>query len=315
MNRYSLFGNRYKKQHRRSRECCLFSIHSRKELPVDIARHWNLQEDKIIQCTLCPHTCRIPEGKRGICKARENQNGVLYAVYYGWISSAAIDPIEKKPLDYFYPGANILSLGGYGCNFHCGFCQNHHISLEYEHTEGQLMDVDEVLYIAQAYAISKGNIGIAYTFNEPLINYEFVYDCARQASAEGFNNVLVTNGYINGNALDELLPYIDAMNIDLKAFTPEFYQRVGGDLESVKNTIIKASDKCHVEVTTLVIEGENDKDIPAIAKWLADINPEIPYHLSRFYPRYNFLDKPPTDVRTIARLADEASKYLSRVCI
>ena len=307
------FRNRYKKQQRRSHDC-LFSIHSKKDTTMERARYWDLLEDNIIECTLCPHFCRIPEGRRGKCGVRENQGGVLYAVYYSLVSSLAVDPIEKKPLDFFHPGSKILSIGGYGCNLHCSFCQNHHISLEYDHREGEYITVDEMLGIAHLSA-PKGNIGLAYTFNEPFIGYEYVYDCAKEIKQDGLKNILVTNGYINRKPLEKILPYIDAMNIDLKAFTPEFYQRIGGDLETVKNTIIKASALCHVEVTTLVIEGENDNDVPEIAKWLAEINPDIPYHLSRFYPRYKYLDKPQTSINTINRLAGEASKYLNRVIV
>lgn len=319
------------------------------------AKFWNVIEDNIVICTLCPHNCRITPGNRGICRVRENQDGRLVAINYGIVSSLALDPIEKKPLDFFYPGSQILSIGGFGCNFHCPFCQNSNISLEYEEFEendffqaanlnlwpkgcsnGEILTPDDILRFALQTVLQGNNvkdksfqnldlntvqerytgvIGVAYTYNEPLIGYEFVYDCARLIHEAGLKNVLVTNGFINEEALLELLPFIDAMNIDLKAFTPEFYQKIGGDLAAVKKTIAHAHEKCHVEVTTLVIPNENEEDIIEIAKWLAELNPAIPYHLTRFYPRYKYETKSPTNTITITRLAEEASKYLHNVLI
>ena len=278
------------------------------------AKFWHSIEDNVVSCSLCPHNCRIAEGKSGICRVRENVSGKLYATTYGLVSSLALDPIEKKPLGHFYPGSQILSLGGFGCNFHCPFCQNCHISLEYDKESGEYLTPADILGAALR-TVPKGNIGVAYTYNEPLIGYEFVYDCAKMVHEAGLKNVIVTNGFINELALEELLPFIDAMNIDLKAFTREFYQKIGGDLEAVKKTIVKAQQKCHLELTTLVIPGENEKDIIDIAKWLASLSPDIPLHLTRFFPRYKYGDKAPANVMTIARLAEQASIYLRNVMI
>ena len=278
------------------------------------AKHWQPIDGEKINCTLCPHNCLIGAGKKGVCRARENMNGKLYAANYGIASSLALDPIEKKPLRFFYPGTNILSIGGYGCNFHCPFCQNASISLEYDTGDGEILTADDVLNFALKTKPS-GNIGAAYTYNEPFINYEFVYDCAVLIHEAGLKNVIVTNGFINEEAFLEIVPFIDAMNIDLKAFSKDFYQKIGGELEAVKKTIINANGKCHVEVTTLVIPGENEDDIISIAKWLAKIDPKIPYHLTRFYPRYKFSAKPPANVMTIQRCAKAASKYLSNIVI
>jgi len=159
----------------------------------------------------------------------------------------------------------------------------------------------------------RGNIGVAYTYNEPLIGYEFVYDCAKLVHQAKLKNVVVTNGYLNPEPLLEILPFIDAMNIDLKAFSAKFYQKIGGDLEAVKNTIITAAKHCHVEVTTLIIPDENEADIEELAKWLASIDPSIPLHLSRFYPRYLYQDKPQTSAASIKKAAQTAAKYLNDV--
>jgi len=161
--------------------------------------------------------------------------------------------------------------------------------------------------------VPDGNIGVAYTYNEPLIGYEFLRDCAVLVRDEGLNNVLVTNGCINEEPLETLLPYVDAMNIDLKGFTKDFYNRVGGDLETVKRTIATSQKHCHVEVTTLVVPGENEDDIVGIAEWLSSINPDIPLHLSRFFPRYRYSDRLPTPRETILRLRETARQYLSTV--
>ena len=281
---------------------------------MQVAKFWQEAGGHTVSCLLCPHNCRIPDGKCGICRVRENSGGKLYAASYGLVSSLALDPIEKKPLDFFHPGSQILSVGGFGCNFHCPFCQNSHISLEYDQAGGELLTPEDILGAAKR-TVPKGNIGVAYTYNEPFIGYEFVYDCAKMVHEAGLKNVIVTNGFINEKALYELLPFIDAMNIDLKAFTPEFYRKIGGDLEAVKKTITKAFTNCHLEVTTLVIPGENEEDIPAIAEWLAGLSTELPFHITRFFPRYKYQDKPPANGMTISRLAEQASVYLRNVMI
>lgn len=278
------------------------------------AEFWIALDNHMVSCTLCPHNCLIKEGMRGICKVRKNIKGELFAVNYGLISSLALDPIEKKPLKRFFPGSQILSLGGFGCNFHCPFCQNCRISLEFDTEEGEFIEAIDALNYAKK-TVPRGNIGIAYTYNEPLIGYEFIYDCTRLIREEGLKNVVVTNGYINEEPLMKLLPYIDAMNIDLKAFTPEFYQRIGGNLEAVKKTIAIASRHCHLEVTTLVIPEENENDIVRLSEWLSGIDPDIPLHLSRFYPRYKYSDKQAAAPQLVSKLAKIARQHLNYVFV
>ena len=282
------------------------------------AEFWENTDDGVVQCHLCPKHCRILKDATGACGVRKNMSAGLYASEYGIVSALALDPIEKKPLYMFHPGSQILSVGGFGCNFHCPFCQNFEISLEYKNPKqlrgGRLMSAEEIASQALNTA-AVGNIGVAYTYNEPLIAYEFLIDCARAVHKAGLKNVLVTNGCINPKPLQTLLPHIDAMNIDLKAFSKEFYKKIGGNIESVKNTIKLAAEKCHVEITTLVIPGENEHDIEAISKWLSEISPQIPLHLSRFFPRYKYLGKAATPIETIKRLQKTAQKYLQNVFI
>ena len=220
----------------------------------------------------------------------------------------------------FHPGKRILSIGGFGCNLRCRFCQNHEISTvrcdntssPRSQTGGRRLIPQEIAALA-VRSVADGNIGIAYTYNEPLIGYEFLYNCAALVREAGLFNILVTNGYINKEPLEALLPLIDAMNIDLKGFADNFYKRVGGALEPVKETIKLAVRHCHVEVTTLVIPGENEEDIEPIAQWLSSIDPDIPLHLSRFFPRYKYTDREPTPRETIIKLRDTAKRYLKNV--
>ena len=292
------------------------------------AMFWSKDIDGSVRCGLCPHRCRIAENAPGLCGVRENRGGELIASGYGVASSLALDPIEKKPLYMFHPGKNVLSIGGYGCNLRCRFCQNYEISTagragtgaeggkrarEARGLEsGERLAPEDIAKLA-VQTVPKGNIGVAYTYNEPLIGYEFLRDCAELVRGEGLRNVVVTNGYINREPLEVLLPLIDAMNIDLKGFTEGFYKKVGGDLETVKKTIAMAREKCHVEVTTLVIPGENEGDIDGIAQWLAAIDPDMPLHLSRFFPRYLYSDRSPTPRDTILRLRDTAKAHLKNV--
>jgi len=265
-----------------------------------------------VKCCLCPHYCMIDEGGFGKCGARENNNGELFAASYGSVTSIALDPIEKKPLYMFYPGRKIVSIGSFGCNFNCPFCQNYNISKEYRGIKAEQMTPALIAEVAKQSVVD-GNIGIAYTYNEPLIGYEFVLDCSKAIRKEGLMNVLVTNGYINEEPLQKLLPYIDALNIDIKAITKRTYKEFGGTLDTVKNTIEIASKICHVEVTTLIIPNVNENDIEEIAKWLSEINPEIPYHLSRFFPRYKYSDREPTPLNVMYRAKEEAEKHLKSV--
>jgi len=231
---------------------------------------------------------------------------------YGRITSMALDPIEKKPLARFHPGSRILSLGSYGCNFRCGFCQNHEISME---EAGYRKLSPGQVSAASGELAAEDNIGVAYTYNEPLIGYEFVRDCAALIAAQGQKNVLVTNGFVCREPLVELLPLIHAMNIDLKSFTPAFYEEIGGKLEDVQCTIRHAASCCHVEVTTLIIPGKNDsvQEMGELSRWLAGIDKDIPLHISRFFPAHKLRDIPPTPVETIYRLVGTARESLRYV--
>ncbi|ANX00103.1 radical SAM protein [Thermoclostridium stercorarium subsp. leptospartum DSM 9219] len=266
-------------------------------------------------CEICPHHCSIDEGQLGFCRARTNKNGEIVCENYGKLTSIALDPIEKKPLKRFFPGSFILSVGSYGCNLKCPFCQNYEISMTCGGKISTEKVMPELLVDMAESLVSRGNIGIAYTYNEPLISYEYVMDCARLAKRKSLKNVVVTNGYICEKPLEELLPYIDAMNIDLKSFSNEFYKNIKGDLETVKNTITLAAKNCHVEVTTLIIPGENDsgEEMEELSAWLASISPEIPLHVTRFFPRYLMTEKKPTPVDKILKLADVARKNLRYV--
>jgi pyruvate formate lyase activating enzyme len=268
-----------------------------------------------VLCGICPHGCGIEEGHTGFCGARGNIDGNITAVNYGRITSIALDPIEKKPLHRFLPGSTILSVGSFGCNLRCPFCQNCDISMA-DSKAAETYDMTPEQLVDKALALRpKGNIGIAYTYNEPLIGYEFVYDCAGLAHKNGLKNVLVTNGYICEKPLREILPFIDAMNIDLKGFTEAFYKKLSGDLETVKRSIALSAKSSHVEVTTLVIPGENDSadEMAALSGWLATISPDIPLHLSRFFPRFKYKDKSPTPPETLYTLREIALQHLKYV--
>ncbi|MCM1296908.1 MAG: AmmeMemoRadiSam system radical SAM enzyme [Muribaculaceae bacterium] len=266
-------------------------------------------------CELCFHHCRLSEGQTGLCRARAYRDGAVVPLNYGKLTSLALDPIEKKPLRRFHPGSLILSAGSFGCNLRCPFCQNHEISMAGA-AEIQTVDVSpEQLADKAAELRPKGNIGVAYTYNEPLVGYEYVRDCAALVHERGMVNVLVTNGTVEEAPWRALLPLIDAANIDLKGFTQTWYHRLGGDLETVKRSIALAAEQCHVEVTTLLVPGENDsaEEIRALARWLASVDSGISLHLSRSFPRYRMTDRPPTPVERVYRLADEAREYLSYV--
>lgn len=266
-------------------------------------------------CELCFHHCDLSEGQAGFCRARACRGGAIVPLNYGKVTSVALDPIEKKPLRRFRPGSRILSVGSFGCNLRCPFCQNHEISMS---GDGELETAEvspEALADKALELRPYGNIGVAYTYNEPLIGYEYVRDCAALIHERGMINILVTNGTIEETPWRVLLPLIDAANIDLKGFTPEWYQQLGGDLEAVKRSISLAAEQCHVEVTTLLVPGENDseEEIRSLAQWLASVDRAIPLHLSRFFPRYRMMDRPPTPVERVYRLADVAREYLSFV--
>ncbi len=279
------------------------------------------------RCGVCFRRCEIPEGGRGFCGARKCEKGSVIPENYGRLTALALDPIEKKPLRRFHPGGMILSAGSYGCNLRCPFCQNHEISWSAEamgRADGTEAVAPEALVETAVRLKRRGNIGLAFTYNEPLIGWEFVRDAARLGHEAGLVNVLVTNGTAEPPVLEALLPHIDAMNIDLKGFTDRYYTRVlGGRLDVVKRFIARAAQGCHVELTALIVPGENDseEEMRAMTAWVAEltdaggrvIGPEIPLHISRFFPRFRMTGRPPTDVSLVYRLADIAGERLKYV--
>ena len=276
-----------------------------------------MSDDKSVAvCNVCPHKCRLHEGERGFCRARISAGGAVVAENYGRITSIGLDPIEKKPLSDFCPGSLILSVGSYGCNLSCPFCQNHEISMPESGREPGygVASPKEIKDFALKY-VSEGSVGVAFTYNEPLIGYEFVRDTAKLVHEAGLKNVVVTNGCVELRILEEILPYIDAMNIDLKGFTESYYKMVGGDLETVKGFIEKAVLGCHVELTTLIVPGENDseEDMDREARWIASLSGDIPLHITRFFPRYKMKDKMPTEPESIYRLKEIAERHLKYV--
>jgi pyruvate formate lyase activating enzyme len=236
----------------------------------------------------------------------------LYSLNYGQLTSLALDPIEKKPLYHFYPGSLIVSAGTFGCNLACSFCQNHAIA--HQEPETQWLSPQDLLLIAQRYR-PQGSVGVAFTYNEPSIWFEYVRDCAELMQAHDQQVVLVTNGYIEAEPLEELLPFIGAMNIDVKAFRDDFYRKLcKASLAEVKERVEQAAQETHVEVTTLIIPGENDflEEIEALAAWLASIDETIPLHLSRYHPAYRF-DRPSTPEKTMLAAKERAQQHLKFV--
>lgn len=265
-------------------------------------------------CQTCMHHCHLKPGQKGLCRARVNDGETIRCENYGRITSLALDPIEKKPLHMFYPGSMILSVGSYGCNLKCPFCQNHEISMaDFSAAESIYLSPEGLADRALAYQ-QAGNIGVAFTYNEPLVGWEYVRDAARLVQAAGMKNVLVTNGTASLAVLDEILPFIDAMNIDLKGFREDYYQKLGGSLAVVKEFILHASERCHVELTTLIVPGENDsvEEMEEEAAWIASIS-QIPLHVTRFFPRYHMTDRDATEIAQVYRLAEAAGKYLKHV--
>ena len=274
-------------------------------------------------CGVCFRRCMIGEGQLGFCGARTCRDGVICADNYGRITALALDPIEKKPLRRFYPGAKILSAGSYGCNLRCPFCQNSDISW----SERAMAYRDRADFLSPEALVEtalgcrdRGNIGLAFTYNEPLIGYEYVRDAAKLAKEAGLKTVMVTNGTAELPVLEELGPHIDAMNIDLKGFTDRYYREVlGGSLPPVKAFIRRATQLCHVELTTLIVPGENDseEEIRALSAWVSSLDggagQTIPLHLSRFFPRFRMTDRAATDVRRVYRLAETAREHLTYV--
>ncbi len=264
-------------------------------------------------CSLCHHLCAISESKRGWCGVRLFDGEVLVSENYGMLTAIHDDPIEKKPLYHFMPGTRTLSIGTFGCNMRCPFCQNHAISCarpEAVRPAAEFVEPQEVVNIA----LSRGFPSISYTYNEPSIYYEYVYDTARIANEAGIRNILVTNGHLNESPLLQLLPYVDAMNIDLKTMDAGHYREMGGSLETVQRTIRLTAAQAHVEVAWLAVPGISADivQVEQAAKFLASVDPAIPLHINRYYPNYKY-NEPPTSIEFLYQAAEKAGKYLSHV--
>lgn len=284
------------------------------------------KKDDAVLCSLCPQACLIHDGKVGLCSVRFNKGGKLYALSYSRISSQHLDPIEKKPLYHFYPGSNIYSVGGSGCNLGCPFCQNWQIAqVKDYYPEGDPQEIvkdgtselkPEEL-VKQALALKdQDNIGIAYTYNEPFIWFEYLKDCAVLAKEAGLKNILVTNGYVSKKPLMEILPLIDAMNIDLKGFSDYIYRQLGAKLAPVKNTIkTVANSNCHLEITNLLVTNLNDdmELFREMVSWIADTcGIDTPFHISRYFPTYKYT-QPATSRESMQTAAAFASGKLRNV--
>ncbi|HHZ20786.1 MAG TPA: AmmeMemoRadiSam system radical SAM enzyme [Firmicutes bacterium] len=278
------------------------------------AAYGRTRPDGRVACLLCPQGCVLGDGETGLCRVRVNKDGQLFTANYGQVTALALDPIEKKPLYHFHPGAAILSVGSFGCNLGCSFCQNWEISQQ--RRAGQLVAPEDLVELARKTQ-AEGNIGLAYTYAEPAVWWEFMLETAGRIRAAGLKNVMVTNGYLNPEPWEELLPYLDAVNLDVKAFTGDFYKRhCRGRLEPVLASVERLAGRVHLELTTLLIPGWNDGDdeIRTLAQWLAAIDPKIPLHLTRYYPQYQ-MDLPPTPPETLERAYRIAREKLDFVYI
>ena len=267
-----------------------------------------------LECLLCPHYCKLAEGKTGICGVRKNTGEKIELITYGVLSGYSLDPVEKKPLYHFFPGYNILSIGSFGCNMRCDFCQNYHISQKVPESLDPEITIKKIIKDALS---TENNIGIAFTYNEPIIWFEYIRDVASIAKKEGLYTVMVSNGYVNSEPLDEIIEFIDAFNIDLKAFNNTFYRNLtGAELEPVKNSLKQiAKAGKHLEITTLIIPGQNDdeKEMAEQTEWIAnELGTDIPFHLSRYFPTYK-RDNPPTTEESLNRLWEIASSNLDYV--
>lgn len=271
-------------------------------------------EGERLECLLCPHLCRLAKGKTGICGVRKNTGDKIELLTYGIISGFALDPVEKKPLYHFFPGTRILSIGSWGCNMRCDFCQNYHISQTDPETEMNPVLPEEIVKRAIS---ANNNIGIAFTYNEPVIWYEYVKDVAEAAKKEGLYTAMVTNGFVAEKPLNDYLGFIDAFNVDLKAFNNGFYKKItGAEIDPVKKTmkIISRAEK-HLEITTLVIPGLNDlpAEMESEVKWIAgELGKNVPFHLSRYFPMYKRKD-PVTPDKKLVELYEIAIKHLDFV--
>ncbi|MDC7224689.1 MAG: AmmeMemoRadiSam system radical SAM enzyme [Spirochaetales bacterium] len=271
-----------------------------------------------IHCALCPHGCVLDEGQTGLCQVRQNRKGKGVSLNYGSLSAVHIDPVEKKPLYHFKPGTDILSLGSYGCNLSCRYCQNHPIARDRDRFA--FAGEDEIITPSLILEKLEGDLsGVAYTYNEPIVWYEFVVECARSVKDKGYANVMVTNGFIEPEPLKELFPLIDAFSVDLKAFSGDFYRSIcGGRLTPVKRSLEAiARSGCHLEVDYLVVPELNDgeSDFDEMLRWyVQELGPQVPLHINRYHPQYK-LSQPATPVPTLVRLDEKARDYLDYVYI
>jgi pyruvate formate lyase activating enzyme len=261
-------------------------------------------EDNKVRCNLCSHRCVIRDGRRGICNVRENDGGILNTLVYGKLIAQHIDPIEKKPLFHFLPGTPSYSIATVGCNFRCRFCQNADIAQMPSDREGTILGTRRTPGDVVDAAQGGGCRSIAYTYTEPTVFFEFAYQTAKLAHDRGICNVFVTNGYMTSEALEMIEPYLDAANVDLKAFTNDYYKKVcGAGLKHVQATLkLMKSLDIFIEVTTLIVPGLNDdpSELNDLAAFIArDLGPETPWHISRFHPTYKLTDRPSTPIQTL----------------
>jgi pyruvate formate lyase activating enzyme len=280
------------------------------------ALYWKPLKEDIVKCGLCPHSCVIKTGNSGICGARKNIGGKLFSLNYARPVSIAVDPIEKKPLFHFLPGSSVLSFGTYGCNLGCDNCQNYDITMVRDRQPEKEVPPEQIIELA----LSNSCEGIAYTYNEPTIYFEYMLDCARLAREKGLKNILVSNGYISKEPLEELCKHIDAANIDLKAFNEEFYKsNCKATLEPVKETLkTLIKHKVWLEITNLIIPTMNDSmsEIEQMVKWISEeLGKDVPLHFSRFFPLYKLENLEPTPESTLEKAKKLADKYLSYVYV
>ena len=282
------------------------------------AAHPRTGKEQFMKCQVCFHGCDIEEGQTGFCHARTNIGGRIVCTNYGKVTALALDPVSKKPLAQFHPGMHVLSVGSFGCNLSCPFCQNHEISMADESFPAKQTSPEELAALAKQL-VPRQNIGIAFTYNEPLIGWEFVRDTAALIHKEGLLNVLVTNGTASPQVLEQILPYIDAMNIDLKTFDETIYHRVlGGNLQMTLEFIRRSAAVCHVELTTLIVPGISDsmEQMRREAAWIHDLEislgKTIPLHVTRYFPAFRMKEEA-LPVRTIRQLAAAAREQLSAV--
>jgi pyruvate formate lyase activating enzyme len=268
-------------------------------------------ENSVIECLLCPHHCRIKPGDAGICRARINRNGMLYSLNYGELTSIGMDPVEKKPLYHYRPGKSVLSVGSWGCNMKCPHCQNWSIATK-RPRHIQLVKPTQLLRIID----SEDSWGVAFTYNEPTVFFEFILDTARVAAKTGIETLLITNGYIESDPLELLIQSVSAMNIDLKGWNDNYYMKeLGAKKEYVLRTIERAVEVgVHVEITTLIVTGKNDslEELEEEFKWLSSLSKDIPLHLTRYYPAYK-AEMPATNIELMKEAHKIAKKYLNYV--